>query len=93
MNRNEESTMLMRAVKQMLKDRQIPDEAINWIIQDIAPRLAFLDGRFPPDIFRAKGMSPIFAMAMGKALQEILKLEIELYYEKRGPGEGVGWPS
>lgn len=79
--------MLAGAVKQMLKERGLPDEAINWIIQDVAPRLTFLDGRFPAEIFVAPpGRSSVFAAAMRKALQEILRLEIELYYEKRGPG-------
>ncbi|WP_424363251.1 hypothetical protein [Methylocystis parvus] len=84
--------MLIGAVQQMLKERELPDDAINWIIQDIPPRLAFLDGRFPPEIVLGTGSSPIFARAMTKALQEILKLEIELYYEKRGPKAGVGYP-
>jgi hypothetical protein len=77
--------MLMGAIEQMLKGKDLSDEAVHWIIQDISPRLAFLDGRFPPDIFITPKMSSVFAIALRRALQEILKLEIELYYEKCGP--------
>jgi hypothetical protein len=79
----QKSMVLMETVKQILKERGLSDEAANWIVQDISPRLSFLDGSFPGEKgVKPPGRSSIFAAAITKAFYEMILLETELYYEK-----------
>lgn len=70
-------------LKQMLIEKGLQDDAVDWVIQDITPRLSFLDGNLSSEVFAyPPGMSSLYARAIRSAFQELLGLEVELYYEK-----------
>jgi hypothetical protein len=78
--------MLPLVVRQILKHKGLSMEAIDWIVEDVSPRLSFLDENIASDAFVAPpGMSVFFVEAIRQAFDEILNLEIELYNEKGRP--------
>lgn len=80
----EVSVTLRDVVQEMLREKGLDSEATEWILRDISPRIAFLDGSFPLTASSpAPGMSNFFATAIRKAFEEIIDLEIELYQVKR----------
>jgi hypothetical protein len=81
-----EASSIRGIIRQFLMDHQVSDDAIDWILADIAPRLAAISGdvsvEVPKPALEAAGA---FVSCLNKmtsrTLVELLKLEIELYRE------------
>jgi len=71
-------------IRQFLMDHQVSEDGIDWILTDIAPRLAAISGdvsfEVPKPAFEIAGtfVSCLHKM-MRMTLVDVLKLEIELY--------------
>lgn len=77
-------------ISKILLERGLPNDAVNWITNDIYLRLSFLDGTFFHSIEDAPvGESFFFSKIITRAFFEIIDLEIELYSAKYGERQDV----
>jgi hypothetical protein len=77
-------------LQEMLREKGVEKDAAEWVVEDIGPRLSFLDGSFPLDTSMTHpGMTSFYAMMIRKALDELITMEIELYRE-RSRANGAG---
>jgi len=79
-----EASSIRGIIRQFLMNHQVSEDGIDWILADIAPRLAAISGDVSVEVPKpALETAGAFISCLNKmtsrTLVEVLKLEIELY--------------
>ena len=83
-----EASSIRDIIRRYLADHQVSEDGSEWILADIAPRLAAISGDVSVDVPKpALETAGAFVSCLHKmtsrTLVEVLKLEIELYSARR----------
>ncbi len=79
-----EAASIHGIIRRFLMDHQVSEDGIDWILADIAPRLAAISGDVSvevpkPALETAEAFVSCLNKMTSRTLVEVLKLEIELY--------------